>query len=110
MHRPDEVATAELIEVEGQRCAGLPESEGVDRLAPIADHRSIEGGAEQNHWLLGEHSLRAVLQANRRIELDRDGFLWAAHFPGVGLTQPEVGLFDLIAILDLLAKHPIMIA
>jgi hypothetical protein len=39
--------------------------------------------------------------------MDWDEFFSAPHFPRIGVTQPEVGLLDLVAVLDLLAKDPI---
>src|SRR5499426_2726062 len=110
MDRPDEVAAAEFVEVEDLGSTGLPQSEGVDRLAPITDDGPIIRSPQKNGRLIVEHPLNPVLQADRGIELDRNDFLRALHFPGIGVPQPEIGMFNLVAILDLLAKDTVMIA
>ena len=46
-HRADEVAAAELAEVEDVRGRGLPQAEGVDRPPAVADHRPVVRHAEQ---------------------------------------------------------------
>ena len=46
-HRADEVAAAEHLEVEVVRRGRGPEAERVDGLAAVADHRAIEGDADQ---------------------------------------------------------------
>ena len=44
-HRAEEIAAAELAEIEDVRGRGLPEAEGVDRPPPVADHRPVVGHA-----------------------------------------------------------------
>src|SRR5262245_10050139 len=110
MDRSDEVAAAEFVEVEYLGSTCLPQSEGVNRLAPITDDGPIIRSPQKNARLIVEHPINPVLQADRGIELDRDDFLRAPHFPGVGVTQPEVGMFNLVAVLDLLAEDTVVIA
>src|SRR5262245_65103083 len=107
MDRPDEVTAAEFVEVKDLRRTCLPQAEGVDRLAPIADDGPIVRGPQQNGWLIVEHPLNPVLQADRGMELDRDDCLRAPHFPRIGVPQPEIGMFNLVAVLDLLAEDTI---
>ena len=46
-HRAEEVAAAELAEVEDVRGRGLPQAEGVDRPPAVTDHRPVVGHPEQ---------------------------------------------------------------
>src|SRR5262249_59386493 len=105
MDRPDEVAAAEFVEVEDLGSTCFPQAEGVDRLAPIADDGPIVWGPQKNERLIVEHPLNPVLQADRGIELDRDDVLRALHFPRIGVPRPEVGIFNWMAVLDLLTIH-----
>jgi hypothetical protein len=43
-------------------------------------------------------------------ELDALGVLRALQLPGVAVTQPMVRLLDLVAVLDHLAEHPVLVA
>ena len=45
--RADEIAVAELVEVEGIRRARGPEPQRVDGLAAIADHRPVKWNSQQ---------------------------------------------------------------
>ena len=54
-HRAEEVAAAELAEVEDVRGRGLPQAEGVDRPPAVTDHRPVVGHPEQVRRLPAMH-------------------------------------------------------
>ena len=110
-HRAEEIAAAELAEVEDVRSRGLPEPEGVDRPPAVADHRPIAG-----HARAGSRAARAAPRSRPRATSNRQPSgtstvsFGRATSHGSGRLQPVVGLFDLGAVADLLAEDPVIVA
>ena len=107
--RADEVAVAELLEVEEIRGRGGPQSQRVDRLAAVADDRPIEGNADQARWPSQDRPQLPAVHLERAVEFDLDFFVRPRDLPGVGATQPIVGLLLLPAILDRLPEDAVLI-
>ena len=58
-YRAEEIAAAELAEIENVRGCGLPQAECVDRPSPITDHGPVVRDPEQMHGLATVHRDRA---------------------------------------------------
>ena len=70
--RGDEIAAAELLEVETLRGGGAPEPQCVDRVAAIADHRPVIGNADEPRGAVRHQLQRALAQIERACELHLD--------------------------------------
>ncbi len=108
--RADEVAVAELLEVEIVPGPRRPEPERVDRLPAIADDGTVERHADQRRRSPGDRLERAGTDFERTIEGDLDAFVGPRHLPRVRATQPVVRLLPLPAVLDRLPEHPVLVA
>ena len=64
--RTDEVAAAELLEVEEIGRGGRPQPQRIDRLAAEADHRTIERDADQRGWPAGNRAQAPAAQLEHR--------------------------------------------
>ena len=109
-HGAEEIAAAELAEIEDVRGRGLPEAEGVDRPPAVADHRPVVGHAEEVRGLPAMHRDHAPVRLEPRAERHLHRLVRARHLPGVRPAQPVVGVFDLGAVPDLLAEDPVIVA
>ena len=106
----DEVAGAELAEVEEVGRGRSPQPQRVDRPAAVADDRAVVGHAEQVRGMAGNGAQHAILQLKRAADRHLDRFPRPDHFPGIGLRQPVVRVFDLEAVLDRLAEDAVLVA
>ena len=108
--RADEVAGAELAEVEVVGRGRAPEPQAVDRLAAVADDRPVVGHAEQAGRAVAHHAQAAGLQRERARDRHVHGLARAHDLPGIGPQQPGIGPLDLPAVVDLLAKDAVLVA
>ena len=106
----EEVAAAELEEVEVLVRGRPPEPQRVDGLAAVADDRPIVGNASEDRRQVRHHDQPPVLHLERAVERHLDGLPVADHLPGVGMAQPVVRVLDLAAVVDLLAEHAVLVA
>ncbi len=60
--------------------------------------------------MAGDGAKHAVLQLERAAERHLDRFARPDDFPGIGLSQPVVGMFDLEAVLDRLPEDAVLVA
>ena len=109
--RADEIAAAELLEVEVIRRAGGPQAQRVDGLAAVADHRPVVGNADQRRGPVPRR--RAARRRESRTSsssLHLDGFVGPRDFPRVGPGEPVVRLFVLPAVADGLPEDAVLVA
>ena len=106
----EEVAAAELREVEVVRRGRRPQPQRVDRLAAVADHRPIVGDADQRRGPFG--TTAAAAAASRTTQLSGTSTVSSGpgDLPRVGPAQPVVRLLDLPAVLDLLPEDAVLVA
>ena len=108
--RADEVAVAELLEVEVVARRRRPQPERVDRLPAVADDGTIERNADQRRRSPGDRLEGAGTDLERAVERHLHAFVEARHLPRVWTAQPVVRLLPLPAVLDRLPEHPVLVA
>ena len=105
--RADEIAAAELLEIEIVRRGGRPQAQRVDRLAAVADHRPIKGDADQRR---GTSRRRAASfrrrSSNEQLSLTSTVSFGRGDLPRVLAAQPVVRLFVLPAVHDRCLNMP----
>ncbi len=106
----EEIAAAELQEIEILVGGGAPEPERVDGLPAVADDRPIIGNSAQDRRHVRRHGQPPLPHLERAIELDFHGLSRPNDLPGIGTDQPVIRMFDLPAVLDLLAEHAVFVA
>ena len=106
----EEIAAAELQEIEVLVGGGAPEPKRVDGLAAIADDRPIIGNSAQDGRHVRRHGQPPFPHLESAIEPDLHGLGRPNDLPGVGTDQPVVGMLDLPPVLDLLAEHAVLVA
>ena len=105
----EEVAAAELQEVEVVMCRRAPEPQRVDRPAAVADDRPVVRRADEGRRDVPDHLEPPLLQLEGAVQPDVHGLPRAADLPGVGTAEPVVGVLDLPAVGDLLAEDPVLV-
>ena len=106
----DEVARAELLEVEVVVRRGAPQPQAVDGLAAEADHGPVVGNADQGRGAIGDDLQVALVHLEGAAELDLDGLAAARDLPRVLPAQPVVRMLALPAVLDRLPEHAVLVA
>src|SRR5262245_36881261 len=108
--RADEIAAAEFLKVEiiVRRCC--PEAEGIDGLAAVADHGTIERDANQNGWLADHGTQGPAAHLERAVELYLHRLVWATDLPWVRATKPVVWKLMLPAVLYRLFEDAVFVA
>ena len=108
--RADEVAAAELLEVEVVRRGGGPESQRVDGLAAVADDRAVVRNPDQRRGPVADHTQRAASDVERAGEAHFDRFVGPRDLPRVGPPEPVVRLLVLPAIAQGLFEDAVLVA
>ena len=87
----------------------MPQPHGVDGLGVIAGHDHV---VSRGHDLLGLVPEGAALGVvlDPAAELDGVGDLRTGEFPRVAQLEPVIGLFDLVAVVDRLGEHAVVVA
>ncbi len=109
-NRGNEIATAELLKIEGMSRGGAPQTQRVDRLAAVSDHRPIIGDADQRRGLVRNHAQLALAQFKRAAEGHWHAFRGPHDLPGIRISQPVVRPLLLPAVLNSLLKDTVLIA
>ncbi len=105
----EEVAAAELQEVEVLMCRRAPEPQRVDGPAAVADDRPVVRRADQGRRHVPDHFEPAVLQLEGAVQANLHGLSRPHDLPGVGTSEPVVGVLDLPAAGDLLAEDAVLV-
>jgi hypothetical protein len=100
---------AERLEIEVIGCGRRPQAKGVDRLAAVAHHGSIEGNADQRGRPSDDRAQHSLPNLDRAVQPDLDLVVRASDLPGVGATKPVVGLLVLPTVLDGLPEHSVLV-
>ena len=108
-HGADEIALAELLEIEVIGSRRRPQPEGVDGFAAVTDHRTVEGNADQRGGFAEDGVQGAAPHLERATQFHLDFFLRPGHLPGIGTTEPVVRLLPLPAVLDGLTEHAVFV-
>ena len=108
--RTDEVALAELLEVEVVVRRSGPEAEGIDGLPPVADDGTVERNADQRRRPTGDGAEGTATHLERAVQVDLDPVLRAGDLPRVRTTEPVVRVLPLPAVLDRLPEHAVLVA
>ena len=106
------VSSVELLEAEFLKGLGAPESEGVDGLSAVTDDRHVIGHALD---LVGIDPFVVVTSVlmdhfHAAAEIDRISEVRSGDFPRVAVTEPVVGLLELITVSDLLAEDSVVVS
>ncbi len=113
LDRVEVTAGIEFLEVELVRRRGRPQAQRIDDAVLIARDRDIVRN-RQHVMRVGPRVARVapgVLVGGRAAtELDRLREFIALDFPRKTLTQPGIRLFDLVAIVDALPEHAVLVA
>ncbi len=111
--RFDVIAFVEVLQIEVARGLGRPQPHVIHGLGPVAGHRCV---VRHGHHVFGAHPVDAqtALVVDRLLdvpaELHRIEHLGARELPGIAVPQPVVRMFDLVAVLDALPEHAVLIA
>ena len=89
---------------------GAPQTQRVDRLAAVADHRPIIGDADQRRGLVRNHAQLALAQFKRAAEGHRHAFRGPHDLPGIRIGEPVVRPLLLPAVSNFLLKDAVLIA
>ena len=108
-HRAKKLAAGEFAEIEEVGRRRGPEPQGVDRLAAVADDRTIVRNTQQVNRLARDLFDHSAFEPERAVERDFNRLGHPCDFPGIGMQQPVVGLLDLVTVADLLAEHAVLI-
>ncbi len=106
----DEIAGVELGEVEVIGGGSRPQPERVDGPPAVTDHRTIVRNAEQNAVAIRNGTERAVDELEAAGDRHVDSPPVPGHLPRIGMLQPRIGMLDLDAVADLLAKDAVFVA
>ena len=107
------VSLIEGVQTEGIHRLGIPDTQGVYHVISIAyDGQVIGDRAHALVSLLHEMSLALFIHLYVHISAEFDDLrvLGAAQLKGIAVFQPVVGNLDLIALLNLLLEHTVMVA
>ena len=106
-------AGVKFVQVELVGGSGFPQAQGVHHAVAIAGYGDIKGNGQH---LLGVHpadtGLAAAVEEMLRApaEMHRLGVFRPFQLPGVGVAQPVVGFFNLVAVFNVLAEHAVFVA
>ena len=103
------VALREQRQVQALGGVGVPQSHGVDGLGAVARDDHVVGLGLDLLGLVPDGALLGVM-FDPAAELDRIGHLPARELPRVAQLEPVVGLLDLIAVVDRLGEHAVVVA
>ena len=109
-NRGHEIAAAELLKIERMSRGGAPQTQRVDRLAAVADHRPIIGDADERRGLVRNHAQLAFAQFKRAAEGHWHAFRRPHDLPGIRMSEPIVRALLLPAVLNFLLKDAVLIA
>jgi hypothetical protein len=109
-HRADELAMAELLEVEIVGRGRRPQPQRVDVVPAIAHDRPVERDADQGRGLARDGAQPAAAQLERAVEVDLDRLVESRHLPRIRALQPVVGLLALPAIGQRLPEDAVLVA
>ncbi len=113
VHRTEVVAAIEAVEIEGFGCLGPPQPQSVRGVRAVAEDRRVVGDAVDDvrgdpaHAFAAVHIVPALGMSAER---DLDGPFRPHELPGVAVTQPAVGLFDLPAVVYFLLEDAVLVA
>ena len=109
----DVVPLVEVPKVEVLRRLGRPEPHVVDRARVVTRHRRVEGHRQdvlRVHPVEPQHALVVDDLDDAPAELHRVEHLGTRELPGVALPEPVVRILHLIAPLDPLVEHAVLVA
>ncbi len=108
----DIFAAIEIVEVKIGGCFGRPQTESIDSASAVADNRQIVGHADDVAGIDPAPflALRSGDDVHAAFELNGKRVLGAGDFPGVAELEPLVGLFDLVAVDNLLIEDAEIVA
>ena len=106
----DKIAATELLEIEIVRRGGRPQTQRVDRLAAVTDHRSIKWDADQRRGTSRDGPQPSFAQLHRTVDLHFHPLVRPRRLPRVLAAQPIVRLFVLPAIDGRLFEHAVFVA
>src|SRR5271166_6014607 len=99
----EEVSAAKLHKVEILMGRGAPKPQCVDCPAAVPDDRPIEWGPHQDCGGVPVDFHSPFLQSERTVQADFHTLSGPSDFPGVGKSEPVIGMLDLLSSVDLLA-------
>jgi hypothetical protein len=105
-------AFVEELEVEFLRRVGLPETKRVDVIHAVTDDGRIERDSLDDFAVLGMEDAPAGLVAfddDMSAELDENGLVEPLDRPGIAVSKPLVGIFDLVSVLDPLFEDAVAV-
>ena len=89
---------------------GAPQTQRVDRLAAVADHRPIIGDADERRGPVRNHAQLAFAQFKRAAERHWHAFRGPHDLPGIWMSEPVVRALLLPAVSNFLLKDAVLIA
>ncbi len=108
--RSDEIAAAELLKIERVRGGGAPQTQRIDRLAAIANHRPVIGDADEGRGGVWNHAQLACAQFKRAAERYWDALRRTHDLPGIRVIEPVIRALFLPAVANLLLKDAVLVA
>src|SRR5271157_5694155 len=105
----EEVSAAELHEVEILVGRGAPEPQCVDCPAAVTDDGSVVWRPHQDCGNVPVDFHSPFPQPERTVQPDFHTLSGPNDLPGVGTSEPVIGVLDLLASVDLLAEHPVFV-
>jgi len=107
------VTLVEGIELEALDGLGIPDAEGVDKAVAVADDGQVVGNRLDGAVaFLPEHGpaeLLVIVRGHVAAEVHLLGVLGSAELQGIAVLKPVVRDFLLVAVLDLLLEHAVVI-
>ena len=113
LDRENVIALVEQPQVEVARGLRRPQPHVVDRVRAVARDGRVVG---HRHHVVGldpvmpQHALLVHEFDRATVKLDLVEHLRARELPRVAVAQPVVGMFDLMAVLQLLREHAVVVA
>src|SRR6185295_10859363 len=108
-HRADEVAVRELVEAERLRRGRAPQPQRVDAARAVADDRPIVRDADDRGRPIWNDADRRSPQLEAGVQRYLKLLAGPRDLPRVGLAQPVVRLFDLIAVANRLPEDAVLV-
>ncbi len=112
-HGLDVVALVEIFEVEVPARLGGPQAQVVHGVGVVARYGDVVGHGHdvfRIHPLLAQAALGILVAHHPAVEFHREEHAGAGKLPGVAVTQPVVGVLDLVTVLDALVEHAVVVA
>src|SRR6202020_3258164 len=107
--RGNEVAAAESLKIERVRSGRAPQTQRVDRLAAVADHRSIIGDADEGRRPVRDHAQLAFAQFEGASEGHWNAFRRPHDLPRIWMSEPIVRALLLPAISNFLLEDAMLV-